>query len=128
MTLEKNSAQGGDKHFEAMHFKQFDFTRSQRSKVVYKAKCWNCGDFYIRKTKRRLQDRKTEHFKALAKQKHTSVIADHIKATGHNLKWDDFEILASGKTDHLCKIKTLLIQELNPTLNTNPTSDKLSLY
>ena len=53
--------------------------RSQRSKV---------DDFYIGKTKRKLQDRKTEQFKALAKHEHTSAIADHIKGTGHNIKWD----------------------------------------
>ena len=31
-----------------------------------------------------------------------------------NIKWDHFEILASGKTDYHCKIKeTLFIQDLN---------------
>ena len=30
------------------------------SRVVYKASCWDCNSFYIGKTKRRLQDRKTE--------------------------------------------------------------------
>ena len=30
-------------------------------------------------TKRRLHDRKTEHFKALAKSDNTSAIADHVK-------------------------------------------------
>ena len=53
-------------------------------------------------------------------EEHTSAITDHIKATGHNIKWDHSEILASGKTDYHCKIKeTLFIQELNPTLNTD---------
>jgi hypothetical protein len=37
--------------------------RSQKSKVVYKASCWDCDAFYIGKTKRRLHDRKVEHFK-----------------------------------------------------------------
>ena len=32
--------------------------RSLKSKVVYKASCWDCNDFYIGKTKRRLHDRK----------------------------------------------------------------------
>ena len=36
-------------------------SRSQMSKVVYKASWWDCQDFYIGKTKRRLHDRKTEH-------------------------------------------------------------------
>ena len=103
--------------------------RSQRSKVIYKAGCWNCDEFYIGKTKRRLHDRKTEHFKALAKSDHSSAIADHVKTTGHDIKWDHFDILASGKTDFHCKIKeTLFIQELKPSLNVNVSSEKLLLY
>ena len=43
-----------------------------------------------------------------------------IITTGHNIKWDHFDILASGKTDLHCKIKeTLFIQELKPSLNAN---------
>ena len=53
--------------------------RSQKSKVIYKAGCWDCSDFYIGKTKRRLHDRKTEHFRALIKNDPTSAIADHIE-------------------------------------------------
>ena len=84
---------------------------------------------YIGKTKRRLHDRKTEHFKALAKNDNTSAIADHVKATGHNIKWDQFDILAKGKTDYHCKIKeTLYIQELEPAFNVNVGSEKLMLY
>ena len=74
------------------------------------AGCWDCNEFYIGKTKRSLHDRKIEHFKALTKSGHTSAIADHMKTTGHNIKWDHFDILASGKTDFHCRIKeTLLI-------------------
>ena len=59
----------------------------------------------------------------------TSAIADHVRATGHNIKWDHFDILVSEKTDQHCIIKeTLLIQELKPSLNVNISSDKLSLY
>ena len=36
------------------------FNRSQMSKVVYKASCWDCRDSYIGKTKRRLHDRTSE--------------------------------------------------------------------
>ena len=56
-------------------------------------------------------------------------IANHIKTTGHNIKWDHFDILASGKTDYHCKIKeTLFIQELQPALNANVSSEKLLLF
>ena len=39
---------------------------------------WDCNGFYIGKTKRRLHDRKTEHFKALAKNDNTSAVADLV--------------------------------------------------
>ena len=85
--------------------------------------------FYIGKTKRRLNDRKTRHFMALAKNDSTSAIADLVKATGHNIKRDHFDILAKGKTDYHCKIKeTLFIQELEPAFNVNVGSEKLMLY
>ena len=82
------------------------------AKIVYKAACWDCNDFYIGKTKRRLHDRKTEHFKALINGHHTSALADHVTSTGHSLKWDHFEVLAKGRSDTHCKIKeTLLIKD-----------------
>ena len=72
---------------------------------------------------------KTEHFKALAKNDNTSAIADHVKDTGHNIKRDQFDILAKGKTDYHCKIKeTLYIQELEPAFNVNVGREKLMLY
>ena len=65
----------------------------------------------------------------MAKTDNTSAVADHVKTTGHNIKWDHFEILASGKTDYHCKIKeTLFIQELKPAFNVNVSSEKLMLY
>ena len=52
-----------------------------------------------------LHDRKSEHFKALTCNENTYAIVDHIKVTGHNIKCDHFEILASGRNDQHCKIK-----------------------
>ena len=78
---------------------------SFRSKVVYKANCWDCNDFHIGKTKRRLRDRKTDHFKALTTNCHESAIADHVFLTNHRITWDHFEILATGRSDMHCKMK-----------------------
>ena len=73
-------------------------------------------------------DRKTKHFNALTKSYNTSAIADHVKTTGHCIKWDNFDILAKSKTDYHCKIKeTLFIQELEPAFNVNVGSEKLML-
>ena len=58
-----------------------------------------------------------------------AAIADHVKTTGHNIKWDHFDILASGKTDYHSKIKEAwLIQELKPAFNVTVSSEKLMLY
>ena len=107
-----------------------------RAKAIYKTSSikqstlfiWDCKDFYIGKTKQRLHDRKNEYFTALAKNDHTSAIAGHANTTGHNIKWDHFDILASEKTDYHYKTKeTLLLQELKPAFNVNVSSEKLML-
>ena len=52
---------------------------------------------------------------------------DLFTATGHNINWDQFKILASSKTDCHCKVKeTLFIQEA--AFNVNISSEKLMLY
>ena len=61
---------------------------SLQSRLIYRANCRDCTGLYIGKTKRRLHDRKTEHFKGPAKNDNTSAIADHVKNTGHNTKWE----------------------------------------
>ena len=91
--------------------------------------CWDCDDFYIRKTKRRLHDRKTEHFKALSKNCQRSVIVGHITSTGHNIKWDHFKILATEHSDIHCRIEeSLLIKDLQLSLNGNVGREKLFIY
>ena len=52
-----------------------------------------------------------KQFKAITHVGHASAVADHSISSGHNIKRDHFEILASGKCDLQCKIKeTLLIR------------------
>ena len=59
----------------------------------------------------------------------TCCLLENNKTTGHNIKWDNFDILASGKTDYHFKMKqTLFIYELKPALNVNVGSEKLLLY
>ena len=69
------------------------------------ASCWNCQEICLGKTKYRLQDRKTEHFKAITSSCHAPAIADYVTSTGNNLKWDHFDILAKGRSDTHYKIK-----------------------
>ena len=59
----------------------------------------------------------------------SSAIADHMTQTGHRIKWDHFDILATGQSDIHCKIKeALLIRVLKSALNENIGSEKLLLY
>ena len=52
-----------------------------------------------------------------------------VVTTGHNIKWDHFEVLAKVFFFRRCKIKeTLLIRELKPTLNEIFGSEELWLY
>ena len=80
--------------------------------------------------KHRLCDHKKDHFKALNGISQTSAIADHAVKTGHNIKWDHFQVLANGNSDLHCRIKeALLICDLKkPALNENVGSKKLWLY
>ena len=95
---------------------------------MYKAGCLDCNAFYIGKTKRRLYDRKTEHSRALTSTNHASAVADHMTMTGHRIKWDHFDIFATGRSDVHCKIReTWLIRDLQPVLNENVGSEKLLL-
>ena len=49
--------------------------------------------------------------------------------TGHRIKWDYFDILATGQSDIPYKIKeTLLNRDLKPALNENIGSEKLLPY
>ena len=62
----------------------------------------------------------------LENKNHSSAIADHVTSTGHNMKWDHFEILTRGWSDTHCKMKeTLLIRDIQPYLNENVSSEKL---
>ena len=65
-------------------------------------------------------NRKTEHFKALKRNSHSSPIADHTNQTGLRIKIDHFDILATGQSDIRCKIKEILLtRDLKPALNEN---------
>ena len=76
----------------------------------------NCNEFYIGKPKHWLHNPKSEHFTALLSNTIISALADHGISTGHNLKWDHFEILATGRSD------------LQPSLNEYAGSENLHLY
>ena len=104
-------------------------SRSQKSFVVYKANCWDCNATYIGKTKKRLHDRKTEHFNGMSDPEKESAVSKHTLDTGHNINWDQWKILATGKTNKDILIKEkLLIRDNKPSLNDTEGSVTLKLF
>ena len=113
------------------HFEESWLTNNQfRPSIWFRYVDDTRDAFYIGKTKRRLHDRKTEHLKALTQIGLASAVAEHSISTSHNIKWDHFEILASGQCDLQCKIKeTLLkIRHLKPALNENVGSENIRFF
>ena len=56
---------------------------------------------------------------------HFYALADDVISADHNIKWEHFDILATGQSDLQCKInETLLISELKPSLSENVSSEK----
>ena len=87
--------------------------RSLKSKVMYKASCWDCDDFYICKRKRRLHDqRKTEHFKALSKNCQTN---RQLTSSDKNEKKSSYAVSCYAVTSFpvtpLCVLLTKYLRE-----------------
>ena len=87
--------------------------------------CWDCDDLHTGKTKRRY-DIMTEKLnilkdlKRLTKSYQASAIADHITSTGHSIKLEHFEILATERSDLHFRIKeSLLMKDLKLSLIEN---------
>jgi len=90
------------------------------SKIIYKNGI-GIATNSIEKTSRQ---NKTEHFKVTVLQP-LLIIKNHWSQH----YWDHFDISGSGKTEFYCKVKEiLLIQELQPFLNVDVSSEKLMLY
>ena len=108
-----------------------------RSLVVYKFKCGSCNATYIGKSKRHHEVRMCEHlgisYRTGVPTKFnintTTAIRDHIRQTGHQNDFNNFEILNFGKNNLECLIKEgILIKKSTPTLNKQLKYFKLSLF
>ena len=109
-----------------------------RSLLVYQFKCSGCNATYIGKTKRHHKVRMSEHLGISFRTgeptkfniKTTTAIRDHIRESGHDNDFTNFEILSSGKNNLECLIKEkLLIQKLAPSLiNKQVKNFKLGLF
>ena len=64
-------------------------------------------------------------FKTLTKNDNTSAITDHVKTTGHNIKWDHFQLIFWRRAKQTT-IEIFFIQELEPAFNVYVRSQKLN--
>jgi len=109
---------------ELFPFKDNVKNTEDKSLVVYKIKCKECGAEYIGKTERMLCHRIKEH------QKNTSSVCyQHVdKNPGHQMDYENIEIIDKASTDFKLRMKELLHilkrkPELNKQLNSQSNYD-----
>ena len=86
----------------------------ERPGVIHKIKCI-CGDFYVGETKRTLATRIKEHKAACRLAAfERSAVAEHAWQEGHEINWDDVEILDNTKDLQERKVKESLYIRMVP--------------
>ena len=87
-----------------------------RSKIVYKIKWRDCDSFCIGKTVRHLKTRLNEHKQCQTGNKQPSV-SDNANSLGHEIDWNNVEIIDEAKTDKQLLLKEMLhINILEPKM------------
>ncbi|CAF0823921.1 unnamed protein product [Brachionus calyciflorus] len=109
-----------------------------KSLVVYKINCADCRASYIGKTKRHLitrveEHKTTENTKKNANNKfkddHESAVYGHMSESGHQVDFNNVEILDSPSSDYKLKLKeAFYIKKYKPTLNVQIQSDLFKLF
>ena len=99
--------------------------KTKQSGLIYKILCKDCDEFYIGKTKRRLQTRINEH-----KKDENSALLRHSIEMDHVIDYCSPDILTKDTNSYRLQVKeTLKIQEhfAYKSLNGNSGSPKLKL-
>ena len=98
------------------------------SGVVYKLNC-SCAQSYIGQTKRNLKIRSNDHMPKNSTKNETDV-SQHLKNNpDHTMNFHSPEILAHSNNIRKLRIKeTLLIQNLQPQLNIDDSSNPIYLF
>lgn len=78
--------------------------KSEKIDVVYKIKCADCNHIYIGETGRELGKRISEHKNPVRRCDPLSTIYKHVQDTGHNISWDDAEVISNQQGFHQRKM------------------------
>ena len=95
------------------------FSKEEQSGVIYRIKCKECDGEYIGETGRQLKVRMKEH-QADVRYGRTqrSALAEHSVATGHEIDWEDVEIIETEENWQRRKAKeSWNIKMKKPKLN-----------
>ena len=107
-----------------------------RSNVIYKFTCQHYSALYLVETTRNLHTRICEYLgiwactgNEFSHPSFLSSILTHKRETGHPISFDDFSVLASGRSELDSLIQeSLLIARINHSLNVNIRSFPLMLF
>lgn len=89
-----------------------------RAGVVYRVSCGECEASYIGQTGRKLGDRLAEHQNSISRRPETSAVGLHSADTGHEIQWDNAEILGRDSWENRRLIREAIhIKRSDPALN-----------
>ena len=94
--------------------------------AIYQITCEVCNKVYIGETGRPLKKRISEHRRTTGS---ITTVGEHIRDTGHNMRWNDIKILGSETTWFSRRIKeSIEIKTRNPEINDNSGYKLSPLY
>ena len=78
--------------------------KDQVTGVIYQIPC-ECGDNYIGKTSKTLNERLKEHQRGIRRMDKNNSVAVHVRDTGHNISWENAKIMLKEDNKMRRKIK-----------------------
>ena len=99
--------------------KELDDSDRQKSGIVYKISGTQCNFVYYGQTERSLKTRIVEHKKAVASFDQNSKVAGHVHLFGHNMNFENVEVVGFESNYHL----RLFLEAWHSTLDPNASRE-----
>ncbi|KYN10006.1 hypothetical protein ALC57_17868, partial [Trachymyrmex cornetzi] len=100
--------------------------KMDNSNVVYKINCCNCDCSYVGQTKRKLKIRIKEHKADIRKSNNHSVVSLHQLQYGHQIDWENINILDSERLFYKRSISEMIhIKKQENGINNQNDTEKL---
>ncbi|KYN09297.1 hypothetical protein ALC57_18593 [Trachymyrmex cornetzi] len=105
--------------------------KMDNNNVVYKISCCDCDCSYVGQTKRKLKTRIKEHKSDIRKSNNHSVVSLHQLEYGHQIDWDNINILDSEHSFYKRSISEMIhikTREMALTIRMIQTNYQTSIY